>query len=277
MNIASTRRMFSMAIAIVLFSRSLAVTQAAEYAVAIQGEITQVTDDLNWFHDSIQVGMPVEGGYNFFDPGYLKQTYVGDDSQVTYRYFFQPDANFNVPALPVNMHLAIGGHAYETAGSLFGTYAISVFNDSNGFVVGDGYQVQSPLPFPAHFTDFTGDPVNDPDGFFFPYLFMTLDLRDPTATALSSTDLPLVPPGLAGFATAVGHIYIADANGEPDYAVADVSDYVAAVGARAVVARALRRRVVLGGRTCDPRTSIQELDLGLSVAAKFSDCERQIS
>ena len=118
------------------------------------------------------------------------------------------------------MHLAIGGHDYETAGSLFGTYAISVFNDSNGFVVGDGYQVQSPLPFPAHFTDFTGDPVNDPDGFFFPYLFMTLDLRDPTATALSSTDLPLVPPGLAGFATAVGHIYIADANGEPDYAVA---------------------------------------------------------
>ena len=78
MNTASTRPIFSIAIAIVLFSRSLAVTQAAEYAVAIQGEITQVTDDLNWFHDSIQVGMPVEGGYNFFDPGYLKQTYVGD-------------------------------------------------------------------------------------------------------------------------------------------------------------------------------------------------------
>ena len=197
---------------------SLSVVRAAEHVVAVQGEITQVTDDLNWFHDSIQVGMPVAGTYNFFDPGYLREIFFGDPSQIGYRYFFQPDPNFNVPVLPVNMHLAFGGHDYQTAGSSFGTYAINVFNDSNGFVVGDGYQVQSPLPFPAHFTDWTGDPVKDPDGFFFPYLIMTLDLLDPTGTALSSTDLPLVPPGLAGFASAFGHIYIADGNGEANYA-----------------------------------------------------------
>ena len=196
------------------------VVRAAEYHVAIRGEITSVTDDLNWFHDSIQVGMPVAGTYNFFDPGYLRGIIFNDTSEIIYQYLLQPNANFNVPVLPVNMHLALGGHDYQTTGSSFGTYAIDVFNDSNGFVVGDAYQVQSPLPFPAHFTDWTGDPVNDPNEFFYPYLFMTLDLRDPTATVFSSTDLPLVLPSLAGFASAVGHIYIADANGEPDYAVA---------------------------------------------------------
>jgi hypothetical protein len=201
--------------------RTASLIPAAERLVAIQGEVTSVADDLNWFNDSIQVGMPVAGSYNFFDAGYVLGTYIGDSSELTYEYLLQPDPNFNLPVLPVNMHLAIGGHDYNTAGPNPIRYAINVFNDSNGFVVGDAYQVQSPLPFPAHFTDWVGDPVNDPDGIFSPFLFMTLELRDPTATALSSTDLPLVPPPLAGFASALGRIYIADFNGEPDYAVAE--------------------------------------------------------
>jgi len=212
-----------MLLATALFSLSSSpfAARAAERLFSLQGEVTSVADELNWFNNSIQVGMPVEGTYNFFDSGYLLETYVGDPSELTYRYFFAPDINYNIPVLPVNMHLAVGGNAYETSGSGGGTYAISIFNDSGGFVIGDAYKLQSPLPFPAHFTDWTGDPVKDPDGFFYPYLFMTLDLLDPTGTALTSTDLPLDPPGLAGFASAVGHIYIADGNGEPNYAMAE--------------------------------------------------------
>ena len=209
------------AIAAIFVVPSRTVTSAAERVVSLQGVVTAVNDELNWFNDSIQVGMPVAGSYNFFDTGYLLGTYVGDTSELTYEYLLQPDPNFNLPVLPVNMHLAIGGHDYNTAGPNPIRYAINVFNDSNGFVVGDAYQVQSPLPFPAHFTDWVGDPVNDPDGIFSPFLFMTLELRDPTATALSSTELPLIPPALAGFASALGHIYIADFNGEPNYAVAE--------------------------------------------------------
>ena len=220
MNSNARSVLFSAAIAVTCFQFSLG-TQAAERVVAIQGEVTQVTDELDWFNSSIQVGMPVAGSYNFFDAGYLLGTYIGDPSELTYEYLLQADPNFNLPVLPVNMHLAIGGHDYNTAGPNPIRYAINVFNDSNGFVVGDAYQVQSPLPFPAHFTDWVGDPVNDPDGIFSPFLFMTLELRDPTATALSSTDLPLIPPALAGFASALGHIYIADFNGEPNYAVAE--------------------------------------------------------
>lgn len=217
----SARRIGVAAIVSMLQFYAAPLTRAAQTVVAIKGEVTRVDDDLDWFNNSIQVGMPVEGTYNFFDAGYLLGTYIGDPSQFTYEYLLQPDPNFNLPVLPVNMRLAIGGHDYNTAGPNPIRYAINVFNDSNGFVVGDAYQVQSPLPFPAHFTDWVGDPVNDPDGIFLPFLFMTLELRDPTATALSSTDLPLTPPALSGFTSTLGHIYIADFNGEPNYAMAE--------------------------------------------------------
>ena len=137
------------AIAAIFVVPSRTVTSAAERVVSLQGEVTAVNDELNWFNDSIQVGMPVAGSYNFFDTGYLLGTYIGDTSELTYEYLLQPDPNFNLPVLPVNMHLAIGGHDYNTAGPNPIRYAINVFNDSNGFVVGDAYQVQSPLPFPA--------------------------------------------------------------------------------------------------------------------------------
>ncbi|MBL9161626.1 MAG: PEP-CTERM sorting domain-containing protein [Planctomycetaceae bacterium] len=192
---------------------------AFEYLARFTGEVTEVVDDLNWFADSINVGTPIEGMYNFFDPGYEKQIYFNDSSEVGYRYFFATGGNSSIPVLPVKMNLAIGGYHYTTSGGPV-YYAIRVLNDSTGFVVGDAYSVQSPLEFPIHFTDWTGDPVNDPDGVFYPYLGMGIDLVDPTGTALSSTDLPLSAPPLSKFASATGQIYIADGNGEPSYAEA---------------------------------------------------------
>jgi hypothetical protein len=192
---------------------------AAEYDVALHGEVTKVTDELNWFNDSIQVGMPVDGTYNFFDAGYRRSE---NPPSSFFEFYFQPNS-FGFPVLPAKMKIAIGGNDYQTApGSFF--YGISVINDSNGsgfYPAGDGYRVQSPLPFPAHFTDWAGDPVVDPDGNFYAILGMSLQLADTSGTALASTDLPLGPPDLNRFASAIGTIFIADGNGAPNYAVAE--------------------------------------------------------
>ncbi len=218
MNFAPRSAIWSIAIAAACFQCSLGA-QAAEHVVAIQGEVTSVVDELNWFNDSIQVGMQVQGTYNLFDAGYQRSN---DPPSSFYRYFIQANG-FGFPVLPANLHIALGGHDYDTAPGVF-FYGIEIVNDSDGsgfHAAGDGYQVQSPLSFPAHFTDLAFDPVIDPDGLFFPILGMSLRLRDPSGTAWSSTDLPLAAPLLTDFSSAVGSIFIADGNGEPNYAVAE--------------------------------------------------------
>jgi hypothetical protein len=192
---------------------------AVEHLIAIQGEVTSVDDNLNWFNNSIQLGMTVNGTYNFFDTGYLRSD---DPPSSFYRYFFQPNM-FGAPIMPAKMHIALGGHEYDTGPGVF-FYGIEVINDSNGLgflPAGDGYRVQSPLPFPAHFSDLAFDPVVDPDGNFVPILGMALRFEDSTGTAWSSTDLPTAPPSLAAFSSAVGTVFIADGNGEPNYATAE--------------------------------------------------------
>ncbi len=195
------------------------IATAAEYRVRIAGEVTGVTDELNWFTDSIQVGMAVEGAYNFFDTGYQQLNSL--PSSVFYEYFFQPNGS-GFPVLPAKMELTLGGHNYETGPGFF-FYGIDVVNNSDGLnnPGGDEYKVQSPLKFPTHFTDLVGDPVVDPDGNFFPILGMSLRFVDATGTLLNSTNLPLTPPPFSGFTSAVGSIFIADGNGEPNYAVAE--------------------------------------------------------
>ena len=219
MNSASIRTILSIAIAIVFSVRSPTTVRAVEHVVALQGEITQVTDELNWFHDSIQVGMPVEGTYNYFDTGY--QQLNSPPSESFYQYYFQPNGS-GFPVLPAKMGLQLGGMQYETGPGFF-FYGIDVINNSDGIgnPGSDAYTVQSPLKFPAHFTDLAGDPDVDPDGNFFPILGMSLKLVDATGNVFSSTALPLSAPGLSGFTSALGTIFIADGNGGPNYAVAE--------------------------------------------------------
>ena len=88
---------------------------------------------------------------------------------------------------------------------------------------GDGYRFQTPVGFPSFWRDFTGDPIADPDGNFFPFVSATFVLSDPTGNALNSIALPLMPPNLAAFSERSGSIFIEDGNGEPNYAVAEFS------------------------------------------------------
>ncbi len=219
MNLFSMPRIAVAVIALLTLAVASLAAQPFERAVAIRGEITRIDDALNWFHDSIQLGLAVEGEYNFFETGYQRGFDDNDPSEISYRYFFAPNG-FNVPPLPVSMRLTLGGHDYRTGPSPF-MYSIRINDGSAGFINGDAYRVQSPLLFPSHFTDWTGDPVQDPAGNFFPILGMSLDLLDPSGSALASTNLPLIPPDLGKFTTARGRIFIEDGNGEPGYAVAE--------------------------------------------------------
>ena len=193
-----------------------ASVRAGEVVVALQGEITSINDTDNWFNNSFVVGAPIGGTYNFFDAGYELQI---SPTSAFYRYYLETNF-FGLPVLPVSMNLASGGNAYRTSPGPF-FYGIDVVNNSDGSgfsPAGDSYAVQSPLAFPANFTDLSGDPVLDPDFNFFPILGMSFRLIDPSGTALSSNDLPLTAPNLSSFSSAVGTIFIDDGNGEPDYA-----------------------------------------------------------
>jgi hypothetical protein len=192
--------------------------QAAEYQVQFTGHLTDVAQDLNWFNDSFQVGSTVAGTYNFFDSGYI--TAFSSVNDISYRYKFAPGTPLGIPVLPVNLHLEIAGHSYNTGD--FGSYTIGVVNNSDGTIwpVGDRFTVSTPYPFPANFHDYTGDPVADPDGDFFPFINAVLVLQDPSGLAFNSASLPLGAPNLASFSSALGHIYIADGNGNPNYAEA---------------------------------------------------------
>lgn len=206
-----------LALAVLASAALSASAQATEYTVAVGGTISSVSDQNNWFNNSLQVGAPATGTYNFFDAGYERQN---DPESSFYRYHISPNG-FGFPVLPAKFHLDTGGHAYETAPSFF-FYGIRVTNNNTGPFepAGDGYLVQSPLPFPAHFNDLVGDPTLDPDFNFFPILGMTLRLTDSTGTVYTNTDLPLTAPDLSRFTSATGTIFIADGNGEPNYAEA---------------------------------------------------------
>jgi hypothetical protein len=201
----------------ILTSTVISSASAAEYTVAVGGTMSSVSDENNWFNNSLHVGQPVTGSYNFFDTGYQRQD---DPESSFYRYHISPNG-FSFPVLPAKLHLDTGGHAYETAPSFF-FYGIRVINNNTGPFdpAGDGYLVQSPLPFPSHFNDLAGDPELDPDFNFFPILGMTLRLTDSTGTVYTDTDLPLTAPDLSRFTSATGTIFIADGNGEPNYAEA---------------------------------------------------------
>lgn len=250
MNCVNPRCVLTMMFSFAISALQPFVSDAAEHVVAIKGEVTHVSDELNWFTNSIQVGMPVEGTYNYFDTGY--QQLNSPPSSSFYQYFFQPNGS-GFPVLPAKLELQLGGFHYDTAPGFF-FYGVEIVNNSDGIIDpgSDGYSVQSPLTFPAHFTDLVGDPIVDPDGFFFPILGMSLKLVDPTGTVFSSTALPFSAPELSGFASAIGTIFIADGNGEPNYAVAEfrITSLQAVpeprslllCGAGLVVAMAARRR-----------------------------------
>ncbi len=166
--------------------------------------------------------MDVKGTYNFFDSGYQRAEFSGQPTSF-YQYYLRPNP-FKLPVLPAAMHLMINGHDYGTTADPSPIYyAISVTNNNSGAfgAPGDIYHVQSPLGFPSNFTDFSGDPVLDPDGIFFPLPVMGINLTDSTGNAFSSTDLPLVLPPLSAFDAATGTLSILDGNGNPAYATAE--------------------------------------------------------
>ncbi len=196
------------------------VSAVTEYNYGFTGEITNLTDDLNWFSDSIQVGMPVEGTFNFFDSGYRHGIYPPLFLESSYAFYPGPNS-FGLPPRAVIMNTQIGNHLYPTGpGPTNPPYQIRVINNDNGvpeYPQGDTYKVDTLVSFPANFHDWTCDPTADPDCFFFPYVVAVLTLTDSSGAVFSNTDLPLVLPDLSEFDTAVGRLLILDLNGEVDY------------------------------------------------------------
>lgn len=188
---------------------------------AFTGEITSVDDSLGWFNNTYVVGAPITGSYTFFASGYGIQ-YSQDPNEIFYRYEDRPNSQ-GIPITNPDFRVKAGEHEVVN-NSHFNPfhYGIRTWNDDvNSFPgVGDGYFVQSPIGFPSFFHDFSGDPIADPDGFFFPINVASLGLYDPTGTALNSLDLLLTPPDLSAFSENRGSIVIADGNGEADYATA---------------------------------------------------------
>jgi hypothetical protein len=192
--------------------------------VAFGGEVTSVRDEMGWLGDTYTVGQRVSGRYRFYDGGFVRQGIVGDPSEVQYVFFNGPNG-FGAPALDPTLAIEAGGRLVESGATYLGpnrNFRVRVNNDAAGTdpftPAGDTYFVQSFLGFPSFFHDLTGDPVADPDGWFFPITSASLRLYDPTGVALASTDLPLAPPGLSAFATREGRIDVWDANDGTDYA-----------------------------------------------------------
>lgn len=192
--------------------------------VTFSGEVTSVRDDGGWLQDTYAVGQRVSGSYRFYDGGFVRQATLGDPSEMQYVYFNTPN-QFGAPVLSPTLSVDAGGRTVASGGTFLGpgrNFRVRVNNDATGTnpfaPAGDTYFVQSFLAFPSFFHDLTGDPVLDPDGFFFPITSASLQLQDPTGTALASTDLPLTPPSLSAFATREGRIDVWDANDGTDFA-----------------------------------------------------------
>ena len=185
------------------------------------GEITSVDDSLGWFNHTYSIGQKITGSYTFFDSGYAT-VMSGDPNETFYRFAYGANSQ-NIPITNPKFSVKAGGREIvrDTFPSAF-YYGIDTWNnDLNTYPsVGDGYRVQSPIAFPSFFTDFSGDPVEDPDGNFFPVSIAGFRLADPTGIALNSIGLPLTPPNISVFSQNRGFIVIADGNGEADYATA---------------------------------------------------------
>src|SRR5690348_7151177 len=102
MSSSSTRGMVVLALASLSTAVLPVTAPAGEVVVAIQAEITGVTDSMNWFNESIHVGTSVSGSYNVFDSGYERLEIPPSTS--FYQFFFQSNAG-GFPVQPVSMHL----------------------------------------------------------------------------------------------------------------------------------------------------------------------------
>ena len=213
-------------VSLTLMLSSLAVGSIAPSAkaqapitFAFTGVITSVDDSLGWFNNTYAVGAPITGSYTFFASGYGEQT---SPHSIFYQFEDKPNSS-GIPITHPDFRVTAGDREF-VSDSHFNPYyyGIRVWNDEvNSFPgVGDGYHVQAPMGFPSFFHDFSGDPIADPDGFFFPINVAGFNLLDPTGTALNSLDLLLTPPDLSVFSGNRGFITIDDGNGEPSYATA---------------------------------------------------------
>ena len=187
---------------------------AKETVYAFTGEITEVNDPNGWFQSSIGMGASVAGRWNLFDSGYQAVKLDGNDFQYEYN---RPGK----PKLPVELTYTIDGNRYQKGRSTF-TYRLHLLDNSDGSYLpeGDHYLISGPLEFPSNFLDLSGDPVLDPDSTFAPYVTSNLDFHDPSGSALNSAAFTTMAPDLANFGNAFGHLYIADINGNPNYAEA---------------------------------------------------------
>ena len=179
-----------------------------------------MTDDLGWLQGTLPVGTNLVGRYAFDPPG---------DKTVAVN--FPGYAQYVFPSSTPRFSVTFGGHTIEhdpnsVVARPFETRVgnnLTEFNPMGISTGGDGYQVTGIAGFPSFFRDFTGDPVADPNAFFFPYVLWFLKLSDASGTALTASDLPLLPPDISDFAERFGRIGILDANGGPAYAVVDYS------------------------------------------------------
>lgn len=186
------------------------------------GEITSVEDELGWFNGAFEVGETIGGDWTIFADGY--STGIFEDGIPRRHYDFYDGPNlFGLPSLPAELRLEAGDHEYTSYTRIPGGRALSIqlIDDGDGTTepLGDFYSVVAELPFPDNFYDFTFDPVQDPNGFFYPLPRMYLEFSDETGVALDSLELPLTAPDLTKFTYATGVLSIADANGGGTYAV----------------------------------------------------------
>ncbi len=202
MNRSACRLFISTCLIAVLGAVALPANAQNAITFAFTGIITSVDDTQNFFQDTYALGAPISGSYTFSDSGFTSSILFGDPTVNIYD-------NFNDRNLTIN-----AGPRQVTSGT--NNLTITVANDTNDALLGPGdtYRVQNLLGFPAFFTDPSGDPIFDPDGFFLTTVFSVINLYDPTATALASGNLPLTPPNLSGFSQRTGSLFITDGNGE---------------------------------------------------------------
>ena len=194
-----------------------------EYVYRFTGEVTSVEDGMGWFNESFHVGDPVEGDYNLFDSGFQFAS-GGPVPIAIYTYYSGPNP-VGLPPLPGHLRIGTGGREYETGPTtVVSEYELQLTNDSDGSFgppPGDAYLVSSPLSFPENFVNFTCDPSVDPACSLLPYTKMSLRLYDANGNALPSLDLPLTAPDLSKYGSAIGRIWISDANTSDNYAMVE--------------------------------------------------------
>lgn len=186
------------------------------------GEITSIEDEMGWFNNSFQVGVPVAGEWTIFADGYSTGTFAEGSPRRNYSFYNGPNP-YGLPSLPAGLSLESGGHEYLSFTRIPGvTSALSIQLVDNGDGItsplGDRYAVVTEIPFPENFRDFTFDPVFDPNGNFYPVPRLSLDFAEEGGMALHSLDLPLTLAELVKFTSVIGALRINDANGAGQHA-----------------------------------------------------------